>query len=255
LPAEVKACCAAAYGNGAARWLLGEHLHPGGAALTSELAAALAVGRGSVVADVACGPGAGSLQLAQETGCDVVGIDISTESLAVARGQAEAAGLAARVEFVEGDAEALPLEDGSVDGALCECAVCTFPDKPAAARELARVLRPGGRLALSDMTAEPERLPAELRTLHAWVACLADARPLPELAELLEGAGFSVERSERRDHDLAVLLERLDGRLRLARVLGAVDGAALGFGFELLGAARRALADGSVGYGVVIAAA
>jgi hypothetical protein len=256
-PSEVKACCAAAYGSDAARWLLGEHLHPGGAALTSELAAALAVGPGGVIADVGCGPGAGSLQLAWETGCYVLGIDISAEGLELARRRAKEAELGARVEFLEGDAEALPLEDASVDGILCECALCTFPDKAAAARELARVLRPGARLALSDMTADPARMPAELRTLPAWIACLADARPLAEVAELLEQAGFTVERSEQRDEALAALLERVDGRLRLARLLA---GAALDMnernlrlGGELLEASRAALADGALGYGLLIA--
>jgi arsenite methyltransferase len=256
-PTEVKSCCAAAYGDPAARWLLGEHLHPGGGALTSELAAALAVGPGQLVADVACGPGASSLQFTRETGCNVIGIDISPESLQLARGRVEAAGLAGRAQFLEGDAEALPLENASVDGVLCECALCTFPDKPAAVRELARVLRAGARLAFSDMTAEPQRLPPQLRTLPAWIACLADARPLAEVAELLECAGFTVESCEPRDDALAALLERVDGRLRIARMLG--DGAqvvheeTIHLGFELLAAARTALARGALGYGTLIA--
>lgn len=254
---EVKACCASAYGSAAARWLLGDRLHPGGAALTAELCAALGVGEGAVVADVACGPGASSLQLARQAGCGVIGIDLSSESLAIARAAAADAALDGRVSFVEGDAEALPLDDASVDGALCECALCTFPDKPAAAAELARVLRPGARLALSDVTSEPERLPASLRGLDAWIACLGDARPLDELAALLEGAGLAVERAERRDGALGTLLERIDSRLRLARLAGRGTGEELraqaGRGLELVAAARAALADGALGYGLLVA--
>lgn len=97
--------------------------------------------------------------------------------------------------------------------------LCTFPDKPAAAGELARVLRPGARLALSDVTGEGDRLPPELRTLRAWIACLADVLPLDELAELLAGAGLVVERKERHDGALGELLDRVDARLRLARLL------------------------------------
>ncbi len=154
------------------------------------------------------------------------------------------------VRFVQGDAEALPLEDASIDGALCECALCTFPNKEQAARELARVLRPGTRLALSDVTAEPERLPAELATVEAWVACVADARPLEEIAALLEQAGLTVEQSESHDRELASLLERVEARLRAVRVLAAFD---VERALELCAAARNAVLDGILGYSVVIA--
>jgi arsenite methyltransferase len=249
-PEDVKARCAAAYASEAARFLLGDSYHPGGAALTSRLIAALRVGPGATVVDVASGPGTSALQLAQETGCDVIGIDLSLESVAAAAAAAAAAGLAGRVHFVEGDAEALPLPDASTDGALCECALCTFPGKEAATAELARVLKPGARLALSDVTADPGRLPAEVTSLAGWVACVADARPLEEIADLLAGAGLTVEATERHDGALAELLERVEARLRLARLL--LDGG-VERGLELVGAARAALAAGTLGYGVVIA--
>ena len=155
-----------------------------------------------------------------------------------------------RVRFVTGDAEALPLADASVDGALCECALCTFPDKRSAAAELARVLRPGARLALSDLTADTTELPESLSSLHAWVACVADARPLAGIAALLEDAGLVVERAEARDAALASLLDRLDARLKVAGLL-MPDAAARGR--ELVGEARGALDRGLLGYGVVIA--
>lgn len=251
--AEVKTCCARAYGSTAVRWLLGDRLHPGGAALTSELAGALAVGRGDVVCDVACGPGASSIQLALETGCDVVGVDLSEESLAVARDRAAGAGLEGVVSFVRGDAEALALPDSTVDGALCECALCTFPDKPGAARELSRVLRPGARLALSDVTADRERLAPQLRSLDAWVACLGDARPLEELAALMQDAGLVIERAERRDEALAELLEQVRGRLALAASAAPGLRDRVERGRELVTAARAAVADGALGYALLVA--
>ena len=158
-PADVKSCCAAAYSGPAARWLLGESFHPGGARLTARLALALEVGPGDLVVDVASGPGTSALQIARETGCDVVGVDLGDESVAMATRAAERGGLAARVRFVQGDAEALPLADASVDGAVCECALCTFPDKAVAARQFARVLKPGARVAISDITALADELP------------------------------------------------------------------------------------------------
>jgi arsenite methyltransferase len=251
----IKACCAAAYASPVARWLLGSSFHPGGAALTGRLIRSLSVGPRETVADVACGLGASSLQLAGETGCRVVGIDLSPDTVDAARRAAEDAGLADSARFLVGDAEALPLEDASVDGVLCECSLCTFPDRQAAAAELARVLKPGGRLALADVTADPERLPAALRTLDAWIACLADGRPLAALVELLAGAGLVVKTVERHDDALARLLDRVDARLRLARVAFAPEGAPalVGRGLELVAEARRSVELGVLGYGVVVA--
>ena len=237
---EIKACCATAYSSAAARFLLGDCFHPGGAALTSRLAIALRVGPGDLVVDVACGPGTSARQLARETGCHVLGID-----LAQPPGSDDA-----RVRFLRGDAEALPLDDASVDGALCECALCTFPNKTAAAAELARVLRPGARLALSDLTARREQLPESLTTLQAWVACVADARPLEEIVVLLERAGLLVEQTETHDDALSALLDRIEARLQVAAML-APEAAVRGP--ELLLELRRALDRGVIGYDVVIA--
>jgi ubiquinone/menaquinone biosynthesis C-methylase UbiE len=142
--AEIKACCAAAYGSEAMRWFLGDRLHPGGAALTARLIDALAGRPAALVADVACGLGASALLAATQIGCQVVGVGLSPACIERATAAALAAGLEGRVRFVVGDAERLPLADSSVDGVLCECALCTFPDKAAAASELARVLRAAG---------------------------------------------------------------------------------------------------------------
>lgn len=256
-PADVKACCANAYAGEAARWLLGERFHPGGAALTSRLAAALRVGPGRLVIDIASGRGASTLQVARETGCEVIGAELSPASVEIAQGAAQQAGLADRARFVEADAEALPFDDAIADGVICECALCTFPDKRRAVAEIARVLKPGGMLALSDMVAERERLPDELRTLEAWVSCFADARPLGELEAMLAEAGLLPALAERHDDALATLLERVDARLRAARVLGAGAPASLlanvQRGLDLVAGARRALAEGALGYGVVVA--
>ena len=251
---EVKSCCAAAYSGSAARWLLGDSFHPGGAELTSRLGKALQVGRGDLVVDVASGPGTSSLQLAHETGCDVVGVDLAPASVATATTAAEKAGLSARVRFVEGDAEALPLADEAADGALCECALCTFPDKEMASKELYRVLRPGARVAISAITALKDELPPELTGMQAWVACIADARPLEEIAALLEEGGLAVETTERHDEALGEMLDRIDLRLRAARMLGAgLLGGGVARGRELVAAAQEALARGLLGYAVVVA--
>jgi arsenite methyltransferase len=253
-PAEVKACCATAYSSAAARWLLGDSFHPGGAQLTSRMGRALDVGAGDLVVDVASGPGTSALQVARETGCDVVGVDLAADSVAAAIRAAAMAGLAARVRFVQGDAEALPLADAAADGALCECALCTFPGKAMAVRELARVLRPGARVAISDITALEDELPPQLTSLQAWVACIADARPLDEIASLLEEGGLVVETMERHDDALGAMLDQIDARLRAARLLGVgLLGDRVVGGLELVAAAQDALARGVLGYAVVVA--
>ncbi|HET8605467.1 MAG TPA: methyltransferase domain-containing protein [Gaiellaceae bacterium] len=237
-PEEVKSCCASVYSSAAARFLLGDSFHPGGSELTSRLIEALQVGSGHTVVDVASGPGTSARQLARESGCEVVAVDLAPGAVDDPR-----------VRVVAGDAEALPLDDASMDGALCECALCTFPDKDRAAAELARVLRPGARLALSDMLVEGP-LPDELRSLQSRVACIGDARRLAEIARLLERHGFAVERTERHDDALATMLDRIDARMQLAGLLGA-DAAERGR--ALAGAARAALEAGLLGYGVVVA--
>jgi hypothetical protein len=107
------------------------------------------------------------------------------------------------------------------------------------------------------VTAEADRLPPELRTRDAWIACLADALALDDLAALLESAGLVVERKDRHDGALAEFLERVDARLRLARMLrerlpeGLREGLVRGLG--LVAAARAALDEGALGYGVIVA--
>jgi arsenite methyltransferase len=96
---------------------------------------------------------------------------------------------AARASFLLGDAEKLPLPDAGFDVALSECSLCTFPDKPRAIAEMARVVRPGGTIAIADVTADLDALPAKLHTAAARVACVADARSANAYAALLRHAG------------------------------------------------------------------
>jgi hypothetical protein len=234
--AELKSCCAAVYSSETVRWLLGDSFHPGGAELTSRLARALEVGPGDTIVDVACGIGTSSLQIASETGCDFVGVDLSKENVAEARRASRGRG-----HFVHGDAEALPFDDQTFDGALCECSFCLFPDPRSAAAEIGRVLRPGARLAVSDVVADPSRLPGELTTVLGHVACVAAARPLEDLELLLEDAGLKVEESEHHDDALTELVDRISDRLR---PLGSLP---------LLSAAHAAIEDGALGYGVLVA--
>jgi demethylmenaquinone methyltransferase/2-methoxy-6-polyprenyl-1,4-benzoquinol methylase len=109
-------------------------------------------GRESSVLDVACGTAAVSLELVRQYGCRVVGVDQSPEMLAAGRARIEAAGLDDRIELKEGRAEALPFEDAFFD-ALTFTYLLRYVDDPVATmKELARVVRPGGRIAMLDFS-------------------------------------------------------------------------------------------------------
>jgi arsenite methyltransferase len=257
LAARAKACCAATYGSDVVAMLLGDSYHPGGLALTRRLAARLDLRPGQRVLDVASGRGSTALLLAREYDVDVTGVDLSDANVALAAGAAQAAGLTDRVRFEVGDAERLPAADATFDAVVCECAFCTFPDKPTAATQLARVLRPGGRLGVTDVTVDPARLPVELSGLGAWIACVADARPLHEYTALLAAAGLRVSDTERHAPVIARMVEQIEARLTLVRMTARERAEALGVDFghapAVLAAARTAIADGVIGYALLVA--
>ncbi|MGH9251095.1 MAG: class I SAM-dependent methyltransferase [Acidimicrobiales bacterium] len=253
---QAKACCAAAYGADVVTLLLGESYHPGGLALTRHLATHLALPPGAQVLDVASGRGATAMLLAQEFGLTVAGVDLSAANVALAQGAADAAGTADRVTYGVGDAEQLPYGDATFDAVVVECALCIFPDKPAAVSEIARVLRPGGRLGLTDVIAEPDRLPAELATFAARVACVAGALPMHGYVDTVEAAGMRVTRTERHDTALLRMIDQIEARLTVVRLTTSEVTAS---GLDLtrirsaLAAARAAFADGVLGYGLLTA--
>jgi arsenite methyltransferase len=216
LEADPKGCCARLYESDSARWLLDDQLHPGGERLTLRLARLAGVAPGARVVDVACGSGASALLLARELGCVTVGVDLGARAIEHAR-RATPAG--ARASFLVGDAETLPFSDASFDVALSECSLCTFPDKPRAIAEMARVVRLGGTIAIADVTADPDALPAQLRTAAARVACVADAQSADAYAALLRDAGCEPLAIEPHDAELRAMADRVEARLRLARML------------------------------------
>jgi arsenite methyltransferase len=254
---QIKACCAAAYGQDAVALVLRESYHPGGLALTRRLARALGLRPGQHVIDVASGPGATARLLAAEFGVTVDGVDLGQSAVDRARSAAQAARLPATVRFSVGDAERLPLPGGMADAVVCECAFCTFPDKAAAAGEFARVLRPGGRVGITDVTVADGGLPAELTTLTAWVACIADARPVSRYTDILAVAGLRTVRVEPHDDALARMIDQIEARLALLRMTAADHLMAAGVNVDAVlrytAVARRAVADGLLGYALLVA--
>jgi len=257
LEGDEKGCCASLYQAAPVRWLLDGRLHPGGEALTLRTADLAGIEPGARVLDVASGTGTSALVLARERGADVTGVELGAGAVAEAGERAHREGLAHQVRFVEGDAEALPVAGGSFDAVLCECSLCLFADKERALAEIVRVLRPGGALALSDVVAETAALPAPLRTAAARVACVADALSEGTLLELLRTGGLEPAGCERHDAELAAMVDRVEARLRVARML-AVPALEpfredLAAAKELAGLAKQSVARGQLGYVAVAA--
>jgi SAM-dependent methyltransferase len=253
-PEQIKS---AAYGKDAVAFVLGESYHPGGLAVTRRLADSLGVRAGHRVADVAAGPGATARLLATEYGATVDGVDLGESTVERARAAADEAGLAAQVRFHVGDAECLPLPEATFDALVCECAFCTFPGKATAAAEFTRVLRPGGRVGITDITVAETGPPKELTTLAAWVACIADSRSLTSYSQILADAGLRTVHTEEHDHALTRMIDQIEARLGVLRMTAAdrLDAAAVDVDAvpRYTALAKESVADGILGYALIIA--
>lgn len=253
----IKACCAVGYSSDLVSLLLGDSYHPGGLDLTRRLLDQIGLAAGSRLVDVASGIGTTALLVATEYDAQADGVDLSPANVALATRAAAARGLADRVTFHLGDAESLPLAGGGWDAVVCECALCTFPDKQTAVAEMARVLKPGGRIGITDMTADRDRLPPELTTLQAWIACVADARTADDYRDLLAGAGLEVLRIEQHQVALERMVRQIEARLELLRITARPRLEEAGIDVArvrpVLDAAHGAVRDGILGYVLIIA--
>ncbi|PZN12555.1 MAG: arsenite S-adenosylmethyltransferase [Bacillota bacterium] len=146
---------------------------------------------GDTVLDLGCGAGFDCFLAARQVGETgrVIGVDMTPEMLARARENARKGGFT-NVEFRLGEIEHLPVADQSVDVVISNCVINLSPEKEQVFREAFRVLKPGGRLAVSDMVSRVP-LPPELREDAAlYCGCLAGVASVPELERMLAAAGF-----------------------------------------------------------------
>jgi arsenite methyltransferase len=147
---------------------------------------------GEVVVDLGCGGGIDVLLAAKKVGPTgkAVGIDMTPEMIGRATLNAIKAGVT-NAEFHLARMEAIPLPDASVDVVISNCVINLAPDKSAVLREVFRVLKPGGRVAVSDIALK-QPLPDELaKSVAAYVGCIAGAIPVAEYERLLREAGFA----------------------------------------------------------------
>ena len=146
---------------------------------------------GEVVVDLGSGGGLDLFLAAKMVGPTgrAIGIDITTAMIERARANAQAGGYT-NVEFYQSNIDQIPLPDGSVDCIISNCVLNLAPDKPAVFREIARVLKPGGRLAVSDIALKHELPEAVAQSLAAYVGCIAGAILIGDYRAGLLAAGF-----------------------------------------------------------------
>jgi arsenite methyltransferase len=146
---------------------------------------------GQTVLDLGSGAGADVLISARRVGPSgkAIGLDMTDEMLELARANAAEAGVT-NVQFVKGYIEEMPLADSSVDVVISNCVINLSADKTKVTAEAARVLRPGGRFAVSDVLADPDMDEQTRTDMSAWTGCIAGALTEAEFRSTLEDAGF-----------------------------------------------------------------
>jgi arsenite methyltransferase len=196
-------CCGPGGGCGAGATSFGAVLYSGEAegAPAAAVDASLGCGvptavadldQGETVLDLGSGAGADVLISAGRVGATgkVIGLDMTDEMLDLARRNAAEAGVE-NVEFVKGYIEDMPLADGSVDVVISNCVINLSADKRQVLREAARVLRPGGRFAVSDVLADEAMDAATRADMQQWTGCIAGALTRAEFERALADAGLT----------------------------------------------------------------
>ncbi|MBX3173160.1 MAG: arsenite methyltransferase [Gemmatimonadaceae bacterium] len=198
----VNSCCGGAAFNGSTDpitsnlYVSGETQELPSAAVLASLGcgnptALAALNPGEVVLDLGSGGGIDVLLSARRVGATgkAFGLDMTDEMLELARRNADEAGVS-NVEFMKGNIEAIPLPDASVDVIISNCVINLSADKPTVLREAFRVLKPGGRFAVSDVIVRGEVPAAVRRSMELWVGCVAGALEESEFKALLRDVGF-----------------------------------------------------------------
>jgi arsenite methyltransferase len=195
-------CCGATPGNGCSDPITSNLYDPGQAQQIPEEALLASFGCGNPTALARLNPGEVVLDLGSGGGIDVLlsakrvgptgkayGLDMTDEMLALANENRRKAGVE-NVEFLKGEIENIPLPDDSVDVIISNCVINLAADKDRVLREALRVLKPGGRFAVSDVVTRGEMLPEIRQNVLLWVGCVAGALEENDYRGKLAAAGF-----------------------------------------------------------------
>jgi ubiquinone/menaquinone biosynthesis C-methylase UbiE len=147
---------------------------------------------GDTVVDLGSGGGLDCFLAAKKVGPQgrVIGVDMTPEMIEKGRSNAVKVG-AANVEFRLGQIETMPLADGEADVVISNCVVNLSPDKPTVFREMFRVLRPGGRVSVTDIVTNGPMSPPVEKTVESWAGCVSGAIEVEEYRRGLADAGFA----------------------------------------------------------------
>ncbi len=230
-------------------------LHPGGLKLTEQLAVLADIKEKSVVLDVASGRGISATYLAKRFNCQVVGADLSKGMIKKAAYLAKAEAVSDRVFFEVCDAEKLPFKTEAFDAIISECALCLFPTEKRALSETYRILKEGGKIALSDVTLD--QTPRELRSSLSFFSCIAGAKSQDALQTLFEDVGFVEVAAIDTSQVIVDLYESLKRQSSLLKPLLKIVGESCGCidlkNIEEFGrTAEQLILEGKLGYSVLI---
>jgi ubiquinone/menaquinone biosynthesis C-methylase UbiE len=233
---------------------------PGGQKLTLQLGNKLDLKKDMRVLDIACGTGASALTLIRGFDCSIVGIDLNDKNLVIARERAEKAGFSEKLEFRRSDTESIEFPDKSFDAIICECWLCTSPNKETAVNEMFRVLKTGGKLGIADVLIQHE-LPEKLKGILTYFTGISDALTTQGYKDLLTDSGFRDIDFEDHSQEIRKILNKVRGLLpgiNLIKNLTDLDlEKTIGISFdeipELLELGIAEVEAGNVGYGLFTA--
>ena len=207
-----ESCCSTFYEQDWVRNLAEDIFHPGGEDLTRRTIAAMHLPESARIADLGCGTGATAVLLAGDYGFQVSAVDISAVNIERAVKKAKTASVS--VCFSQSDVQHLPYAEDELDGLIAECTFSLFKQQSAVLAEIRRVLRPGGKLAITDM-ATGASLPDDIAAVRAPWTCLAGAVDQETYVQMFETAGFKIDAFKDESAALTSLVGMLKRKLLL----------------------------------------
>jgi len=223
---QAASCCSAFYEQDWVRHLAEDIFHPGGQDLTQRTIAAMNLPADARIADLGCGTGTSALMLAN-LGLNVSAIDLSADNIRRAKDRMLAdSNPVGTARFQQADAHELPFEDGQFDGVLAECSFSLFSRQERVLAEIHRVLKPSGRLGITDM-AVGGPLPEDIAAVIAPWTCLVDAVDQQAYMNKFTGAGFKIRDFADESsalQSLVMLLKRKLLMLGVGSVMAGVNG-------------------------------
>ena len=223
-PPEALSCCSTFYEQDWVRNLAEDIFHPGGEDLTRRTIAAMDLPAHATMADLGCGTGTTVLMLARDFNLQVSGVDLSAANIERAIERTDTSSIAVR--FIQADAQMLPFEENEFDGILAECSFSLFADQAAVLAEIKRVLKPGGKLAITDM-AIGGPLPADIAEVISPWTCLVDAMDQQIYAQGFAAAGFEIQVIADESAGLTNLIQLLKRKLLLLGAGGVLAGGSM----------------------------